>query len=446
MNKKIPPTAPPASFQTCSFLDLHGKFVPSDICWEKGRWVSFQLGKDKSGAEGSYLVPSLPIDFHCHGLGGHDFSDTDFFDLDALNELLAREGIYCVPTLFLPKSRLVAFIDFVKAFGTGKKRGAFKYIAGLALEGPLLASLGGTPETGHWMPNEVEWKMLAECGSHGLKYMVVSPDAIGYENGFRGPYWDSQMPMEEIIRLLLNSGIHPALGHFQKSDPNTTARLVQKVIEISIEEGNQPFSGAILTDHLFNDTPLLFHHAWRTPEEQRRREGELLAAHLSEWTLDNLDRLAGPVPSVLMRAASEGLVTICLNFDGDHVDLDICRKVIDLVGPRAIVAMTDRADADTLGGQSVHRVPYNTLYYQDQGVVAAGSSSIDRQIANLRRMGVSESGIWEMIGFNSGRILQLLPPAVNSAPAVATYVDPDGYRYPILTPALSDNTLAFSSE
>lgn len=418
----------PLTFQSNCFLDSAGEFRAANTCWDNGRWTSFDVGTDRAVPANGYVVASLPVEFHCHGLGNHDFSDSLFFNLYELNEHLCQEGVICVPTIFLPQGRLGPFIEFMETLAAGKRQGELEYIAGVALEGPLLAASGGTPETGHWRPNEVEWRLLASCGALGLKYMVISPDALGGENGFPGGYADSSLSLVEIIRLLLDGGVRPALGHFQKSDPVSTARLVQQVVDIGASYGSASFAGAVLTDHLFNDTPLVFRHAWRTPDERRQRDRELLEVRLAEWTLDGLDRLAGPVPGLLMRAASEGKITICLNFDGDHVDLEICRKVIELVGPQGIVAMTDGTNARALGGQPIHRVPYNTLYYQEAGVVAAGSSSIDLQIENLHGIGVGEADIWKMISFNPGRILGVEPQESLTGPLMATYVDSSGHR------------------
>src|SRR5690348_6888702 len=121
-----PPLNTPSAFQAHAFLDEQGQFWQADIQWSGGHWLSFKLGGGTTSdamSQGGYLVPCLPFDLHCHGLNGQDFSESDFFDLHSLNEHLGNEGVFCVPTLFLPKSRLHAFVDFIEAFHLAKTRG-----------------------------------------------------------------------------------------------------------------------------------------------------------------------------------------------------------------------------------------------------------------------------------------------------------------------------------
>ncbi|HXM55599.1 MAG TPA: hypothetical protein VOB72_09430 [Candidatus Dormibacteraeota bacterium] len=415
------------SFQ-CERLLTAAGLHDAEISRDGAGWSAFQIlgpasDRPDIAATEPYVVTSLPVDFHCHGLGGRDFSDEQLTDLTWLNERLRVTGQRCVPTLFLPPQRLAGFVRFAHRFAERRARGELPLVAGLALEGPLLASFGGTPEEGNWAPGRDEWRQLCECGPLGLEYLVLSPDA---PEGGAGP------GVDEIVGLLLEHGIRPALGHFRKSHPEASARAIERIVEVAGRAAAAHLAPPLLTDHVFNDMPLRFRHAWRTPEERAARDRELRAARLSEWTLDNLDELAGPVPAALLRAAHAGRIMACLNFDGEHVDLDVCRRVVELVGSDSIVAITDGTDAATLGGQTLHRSEHNTLYYQDGGVVAAGSASVDRQMANMRRIGLREIDIWRMVAFNPERIVGPAGGEASGPPRIATFVDGERRRRAVL--------------
>jgi len=62
-------------------------------------------------------------------------------------------------------------------FAEAKQLGRFPHISGIALEGPMLASHGGTPGASVWSPDRRQWKDIAACGSKGLVYVILSPDA-----------------------------------------------------------------------------------------------------------------------------------------------------------------------------------------------------------------------------------------------------------------------------
>ena len=94
--------------------------------------------------------------------------------------------------------------------------------------------------------------------------------------------------------------------------------------------------------------PNNFKHTWRTPQERVHRLEGLKDARLDKWNIDNINTLVGEVPGTLMRAAKEGLLTICMNFDSEHVDLEVARRVVELVGSEGIIAMTDRIDTDSM--------------------------------------------------------------------------------------------------
>ncbi|PZD95565.1 N-acetylglucosamine-6-phosphate deacetylase [Paenibacillus sambharensis] len=390
-----------ASEFTCpSYLDYDGAMKISRISYRNQEWLDFELGEQglfrKSGA---YLVGALPMEFHCHGIGDYDFSNLEELDLEQVNLRAEQEGIFCLPSIFLPHNQLDQFLAFMKQFHEHKQQGRYGNILGISLEGPLLASFAGTPEKGNWAPTKSEWGKLASCGQLGLIYTVLSPDAMT-EQSYLKPYMTADHPsIEWIVDTLVEAGIKPALGHFQKAYPEETAKLIHNVVETAQRRSGFAGPDAVLTDHLFNDMPNTFKHSWRTPMERKNRIEQLRQAQLNEWNLDTINQMVGEVPGTLIRYAAEGQLTICMNFDSEHVDLEVARRVVELTGSKSIIAMTDRIDTDSMCGQPLEKVEGNNLWYQGKGYVAAGSYTIDRLMHNIRAIGFGEQAVWDMTSF-----------------------------------------------
>jgi N-acetylglucosamine-6-phosphate deacetylase len=141
----------------------------------------------------------------------------------------------------------------------------------------------------------------------------------------------------------------------------------------------------------------------------------LRGARLDEWTLDTVEDLAGPVPGRIMRRAAEDRLALCLNFDGEHVDPVVARRATDVVGARAVMAMTDRTERPRLGDQDLHRVGDSTLWYQHDGIVAAGSQGLPRQVANMRASGLSEPDIHRLTVTTPARVFGTAAPIADAA-------------------------------
>jgi N-acetylglucosamine-6-phosphate deacetylase len=381
---------------------------------------------DLAGVDVDLAVPGLPVEFHCHGIGNIDFSDLDRLSLEAVEAAARAEGVRCLPTVSLPYRQLDRFVSVMGEFAERRAAGAHTHVVGLALEGPLLGSFGGTPADGVWAPTRAEWERLAACGPLGLRAMVLSPDALLPASplaALRGP----QHPdLAWVVRLLVDHGVRPALGHFLRSDPARTAECIREALDLAAGAGVRPFSGGVVTDHLFNDMPLHFVHAWRTEERRPARRAELAGARLDEWSLGSVVELCGDVPGTLIREAHAGRLTLCLNFDGDHVDIEVARRAAELVGSRSVIVMTDRTDRPCFGGQPLSRRPDNSLYYQSDGIVAAGSTGIDRQILTMRGAGIPERDVWAMACFTPSAVLGLPAP---DDPGSWSWVDRDGARH-----------------
>src|SRR5215204_4877051 len=101
----------------------------------------------------NYLIHKS-IDFHCHGVGRFDFTEIPAIDLQEIEAILAARKQHVILTLYLPKPNFENFLNLMENFHQGKQQGKYEHIVGFGLEGPLLASHGGTPEKGVWVPTK----------------------------------------------------------------------------------------------------------------------------------------------------------------------------------------------------------------------------------------------------------------------------------------------------
>lgn len=366
---------------------------------ERG-WIKFEHQERLPRISSApYIVAELPIDFHCHGIGRFDFSEIEELDLDAIELLLQAEGVRAVLTVYLAEPRFEAFCDLVERFGRAKRMGSYPSIVAFALEGPLLISPGGTPRATIWGPSKAQWERLAALGEFGLLYVVMSPD-IEMDPAadlFVGP---DPLPssLAWIAETLMSGGVRPALGHFRKSDPEGSAAAVRKLAGVARRRNFM-----LLSDHLLNDMPRHIKHAWRTADERKTRTMDLAKMDLGSWTAENLIEKLGPVPGALILASREGILTLCLNFDGEHVDLEISARLVGLLGADNMIGMTDRIESRRLGGRALSGSPDNNLLYQNEGVVAAGTQAISRQLANAISAGVPPEDVWKLFCFVPAR-------------------------------------------
>lgn len=350
----------------------------------------------------------LPVEVHCHGFGGVDFSDLATFDLTALDSACQVEGVMSIPTLYLHREALGDFERLVHHYARLRADGRLRHVAGIALEGPLLASHGGTPAATVWAPTAREWERLAALGPHGLLYTVMSPDAFCPGSALAEA---GELDFGTIVPMLVANGVRPALGHFMRDDPARSAAMVEEIVDLAWQS---PWGGEgvrVVTDHLFNDMPLTIRHAFRTSRARRERDAAIASYDLASWRLETLHERPGPVPAAIMRAAAAGRVAACINFDGEHVDLAVATRAVELMGADNTMLMTDRCDSARLGGQELHHEPENTLWYQEEGIVAAGSQPLAQQMRNARSQGLDESTIRRLVAGTAHRVFGLAPVA-----------------------------------
>ena len=339
-----------------------------------------------------------PIDFHSHGVGRFDFFDVSGIALDEVEHAFRREGVRAILTLYLPRHQYEPFLKFMDVYAEGCARGRFPNIAGIALEGPLLASHGGTPEQGVWAPTKKEWRAIADCGRKGLQYVVFSPDA---DFASAATESESQPSLSWLVQTLMDGRVRPAPGHFKKSEPDVGARRVKELFEIVAARGDME----IVSDHLFNDMPLNFRHCWRTAADRVQRTQGLAEIDLEGWSLSNMTERLGVVPAALLEGARDGLARLCINFDGEHVDLAISKRIVDLVGANYFLLMTDQIQSRVLAGRRLTEHADNTLLYQEKGIVAGGSQPVARQIANMRGAGFTKETIRKIAVWNPNMLL-----------------------------------------
>jgi N-acetylglucosamine-6-phosphate deacetylase len=339
-----------------------------------------------------------PVLFHVHGIGEHDFSSLRPEDLESVQLEAETRNIDVVPTIFLrqewlaPCEMLLGFYD--------RAAEQLPNILGFAIEGPLLGPSGGTPHSASWMPSVAEWKRIASLGRTGLRYLVLAPDAMEMEDmiasGFR---------LADLVESLSENGVRVALGHFERSDPVRSADRALRLIDaIQDTIGFSRFN--VLTDHLYNDMPRNFVHAWRGGA-RARRDRELEEFLQVPWRPDDLAELLGPVPAVLLEAARDGRLLPCLNFDGFHVDLAVCQRTTEYLGAGNLIAITDHTETFSMAGEELHPDQDSSLWYRDDEVVAAGSKGLEWQIKNMRRIGLAEPEIYSMTTENPRRVIDL---------------------------------------
>jgi len=379
-----------------NFLTKKGDILVGEFSYEiKTRNFNFHpSGKTTKKLKQPYFVEGAPVEVHIHGVDTIDFSeDIKNLDLITIQKILRQEGMLAIPTVFLNKSSIDDFVALMQRFAKLKNGGKLENIIGFAVEGPILLSGGGTPTPGGWEPTQEEWKKLADCAKHGLKYVVISPD------------WDLDKLLP-VAELLLSNGVYLSLGHSRKDHIEEAVKGIHSIVELASKLGYKKYSGAISVDHIFNDMPHTIKKAWRSVPERRGRQQELMDMQIDQWNIDSIQKHVGSVPGTLMQLAREGLVTLFLNFDGYHVDLQICKKIYELVGAKGIIPMTDRIETDVFGGQKLEKKEIGTLWYQRNGIVAAGSSTLDEQMMHMRSLNIPEKDIWQMCSLNPLRVFK----------------------------------------
>jgi N-acetylglucosamine-6-phosphate deacetylase len=338
----------------------------------------------------------VPVLFHVHGIGEYDFSSLAPGQLAGVQAEATRRAIEVVPTIFLRREWLDSCQALLARYAADAP--LLPNILGFAIEGPLLGPEGGTPRAAAWSPSVDEWKRIAALGRLGLRYLVLAPDAMALDDRLRPGF-----RFADLVALLHDNGINVALGHFLRGDPDRSADRALGLIAYANALGGSRTAN-VLTDHLYNDMPRSFTHAWRGPDRERR-DAELGEFLKRPWHEAGLRELLGAVPAALLIAARNRELLPCLNFDGAHVDLEICRRTVDFAGAENLIAITDHTECASMAGESLRRVDRSTLWYREDDVVAAGSQGVELQIRNLRAIGMTPHEVSLVLSANPRRII-----------------------------------------
>jgi hypothetical protein len=110
-----------------------------------------------------------------------------------------------------------------------------------------------------------------------LKYVVIAPDLVTLNEEI-----DDGLTFGDLLMLIYGLGGRVAIGHFGGDSADESARRLHEVLDY-IEREYAPSPYLVLTDHLFNDMPRDFQHAFRTPSLKRLRSSEL-NKHIDGWT------------------------------------------------------------------------------------------------------------------------------------------------------------------
>lgn len=341
--------------------------------------------------------------FHSHGIGPFDYSSLQPDDLDAIDSIARERELLLCPTIYLRRDYLFRFEQVLNAFSERRRMGELSHILGFSMEGPLLGPEGGVPRAGSWRPSADEWHLITRLGLKGLRYFVMAPDEMELDETIGEGY-----TYRDLLRESYDCGLRIALGHFRRDDPSRSAASIESVLEFLHDQyESSPY--LVLTDHLFNDMPLTFVHAWRTKAELPCRKDQLTEFLTTPWEADSLASTLGPVPATLLEAARERRLTPAINFDGFHVDLEICRRTVEYLGADRLIAMTDDTEINMMAGEYLHQSTKNPLRYRDDGVVAAGATGPDKQIINMTSINISQSEIQVMFGSLVLEVLQFTP-------------------------------------
>ncbi len=184
-----------------------------------------RVGRDVSGASGTFLLPGL-VDVHCHGGGGHGFPDADAGGVRAAvahhvargTTTLLASLVSAPGQMLLERVRLLAGVEG---------------LAGIHLEGPFLSA--------------------ARCGAQDPSAIVPGDPALLERLLDAGPVRSLTLAPEtprfdELLAVLRRRGVLPSLGHTDATFAGTAAAIARAGVPLA-------------ATHLFNGMPPPHHRA-----------------------------------------------------------------------------------------------------------------------------------------------------------------------------------------
>lgn len=312
--------------------------------WEGNRFTRVARSSGPGERLEGYILPGL-VDIHCHGGGGVSFPDATREDevrtavmehrragttgLGAASSTMDLERMEFVLELL----SLACDDDLVEA---------------VEIEGPFLSrERCGSQNPLYLLAPDVEVadRLIEAAGGHAWG-MTIAPELEG---------------AEELVRHLAARGVVPTWGH-TNSDDETARRLNEVAVEALRASGASPTSYRPVANHLFNAMRELAHRA------------------------------PGPAAEYLA-AAHRGDAVVELIGDGIHVAINLVRTTAELIGPDAMVLVTDSMAAAgmpdgtyELSGLLVHVT--NGVARLRGGNLAGGTSHLIDVVRTTVRAGV----------------------------------------------------------
>lgn len=242
-----------------------------------------------------WVLPGL-VDLHNHGGGGASFPDALSADeaRRAAREHLRHGTTSVVASLVTaPAAVLLAQTAMLADLADAGE------IAGIHLEGPFLsADRCGAQNPHDMLVGDADLVRAVAAAARGhLVTMTVAPEVAGVADGG-----------DDVVDALVAAGALPSFGHTDGTSEQVDAGVARAVERIRQTPGSR--SARATATHLFNGMRP-WHH--RDP---------------------------GPVAACLA-AAARGELVVELVADGTHLAAGTVRTVFDLVGPGAVVLVTD---------------------------------------------------------------------------------------------------------
>jgi N-acetylglucosamine-6-phosphate deacetylase len=252
---------------------------------------------------GDTLLPGL-VDVHCHGGGGASFPDATTPEevATAAREHLRHGTTSLVGSLVTAPGDVM--VERAALLADAVDAGV---LAGIHAEGPFLShGRRGAQSPDDLVPGDPALvRRLVEASRGTLVTMTVAPEIAGVV-----------APPDDVMAALVAGGALPSIGHTDASAEQAEAAIARAVELLRADPfaaGRRPTA-----THLFNGMRPLHH---RDP---------------------------GPVAACLA-AAARGELLVELVADGTHLADATVRTVFDLVGPDAILLVTDAMAAAGLG-------------------------------------------------------------------------------------------------
>jgi N-acetylglucosamine-6-phosphate deacetylase len=342
-----------------------GILTDGAVLVEGGRIVAVDAAADLLGGgvevlrapTGGHVLPGL-VDLHVHGGGGAGFPDAQGVE-EALRVVaehrrhgtttLVASLVTAEPDVLTARTRILAGLC------------AAGELAGIHYEGPFISPhrCGAQNPAAVRRPDATLTAELIEMGRGHVVTMTLAPELDG---------------IPEVVGVLVDHGVVPSFGHTDATAEATRVAL-QHAAALLAARGARP-----TVTHLFNGMRPLHH---RDP---------------------------GPVPEMIA-AAARGRAVVELIGDGVHLDPQLVRAVVELIGRDGAVLVTDAMAAAgmpdgeyELGGLPVV-VSRGVARLRDGGALAGGTAHLIDVVRTSVRAGVPLADAVFMAATGPARVL-----------------------------------------